>query len=65
MLCVMEWAAMVTAASGAAATVRVEAERGREYRAGGGDLAEPGIEHAADERGMFGNAHSGLAGVLG
>ena len=56
---------MVTAASAAAATVRVEAERGREYRAGGGDLAEPGIEHAADESGMFGNAHSGLARVLG
>ena len=56
---------MVTAAFWAAAAVGVEAERGREHRAGGGDLAEPGIEHAADERGMFGNAHSGLARVLG
>ena len=56
---------MVAAAFWAAAAVGVEAERGREYRAGGGDLAEPGIEHAADESGMFGNAHSGLARVLG
>ena len=50
---------MVAAAFWAAAAVGVEAERGREYRAGGGDLAEPGIEHASDERGMFGNAHRG------
>ena len=56
-LALMQGAAVVTAAGGAAAAVRVGGQGRGQERRGGGDFLEPRLEHAADERGMVGNAH--------
>ena len=56
---VMERAAVMAATFGTATAMGIETEGGGEDRAGNGHLAEPGIEHAANERGVIGNAHSG------
>jgi len=55
----MERAAVVAPAFGLAAAVRVERQRSREDRPGGGDFAQPAVEHTTDARRVVGDVHGG------
>jgi hypothetical protein len=56
---VVERAAVVTTAFRAAAAMGIKAERGTEERTGSRHFAKAAIEHAPNESGMIGDAHSG------